>query len=163
MTLNDNFIPLKKALKLGFEKYIYIFENGNWAKYDTDSYELNKKYIKNINYIDKDVNEVEITLNDGQVELIAYCYNYREVNPITLGAFMTSNVMISDDKTFKATNDGNYSHTIQGELYSKELGKVRVGKFFISIDKEEIPGDVFDGDFITFECVRLDAYSIVIK
>ena len=163
MTLNDNFIPLKKALKLGFKKYIYIFENGNWAKYDTDSYELNKKYIKNINYIDKDVNEVEITLNDGQVELMAYCDNYREIAPLILSTFMTSDVMISDDKTFRAINKGNYSHTIQGELYSKELGIVRVGKFFISIDKEEIPGDVFDGDFIIFNCIRLDAYSIVIK
>ena len=127
------------------------------------SYYVNEKFIKNINYIDKDVNEVEITLNDGQIELKAYCDNYRESNSLILSAFMTSGVMISDNTTFKATNNGNYSHTIQGELYSKELGKVKVGKFFISIDKEEIPGDVFDGDFITFECVRLDAYSIVIK
>jgi len=163
VTLNDDFIPLKKALKLGFEKYIYIFENGNWYKYDTESYELNKKYIKNINYVDKDVNEVEITLNDGQVELLAYCDNYHEITPMTLSAFMTSDVMISDDKTFKATNDGSYSHTIQGELYSKILGIVRVGNFYISIDKEEIPGDVCDGDFITFNCTRLDAYSVVIK
>ena len=43
------------------------------------------------------------------------------------------------------------------------LGIVRVGEFYISIDKEEIPGDVFDGDFVTFNCARLDAYSIVIK
>jgi NitT/TauT family transport system permease protein len=66
-------------------------------------------------------------------------------------------------KTFNATNNGNYSHTIQGELYSKMLGIVRVGNFYISIDKEKIPGDIFDGDFITFKCVRLDANSIVIK
>ena len=76
---------------------------------------------------------------------------------------MTSDIMISDDKVFKAINNGNYSHTIQGELYSKMLGKVRVGNFYISIDKEKIPGDVFDGDFITFNCIRLDAYSIVVK
>lgn len=163
VTLNNDFIPLKKALKLGFGKYIYVFEKGNWSKYDTESYELNRKYIKNINYVDKDVNEVEITLNDGQVEFLAYCDNYHEITPMTLSAFMTSDVMISDDKTFKATNDGNYSHTIQCELYSKMLGIVRVGNFYISIDKEEIPGDVFDGDFITFKCERLDAYSIVIK
>lgn len=163
MTLNDKFVPLKKALKLGFEKYIYVFENGNWYKYDTDSYELNKKYIKNVKFVDSDVNEVEVVLNDGQVELKAYCDNYREIKPLILSAFMTSDVMISDDKTFKAINNGNYSHTIQGELYSKMLGKVKVGNFFISIDKEEIPADIRDGDFITFKCVRLDAYSIVIK
>ena len=163
VTLNNDFIPLKKALKLGFGKYIYVFEKGNWSKYDTESYELNKKYIKNINYVDKDVNEVEITLNDGQVELLAYCDNYHEINPITLSAFMTSDIMINDDKTFKATNDGNYSHTIQGELYSKMLGIVRVGDFYISFDKEEIPGDVFDGDFVSFNCTRLDANSVVIK
>ena len=127
------------------------------------NYYVDDKFIKNINYIDKDINEVEITLNDGQIELKAYCDNYRESNSLILSTFMTSGVMISDDKTFKAINNGNYSHTIQGELYSKELGKVKVGKFFISIDKEEIPGDVFDGDFISFECVRLNAYSIVIK
>jgi len=163
VTLNDDFIPLKKALKLGFGKYIYIFENGNWYKYDTDSYEVNEKYIKNVNFIDKDVKEVAITLNDGQVELKAYCDNYCENKPLILSTFMTSDVMISDDKTFKAINNGNYSHTIQGELYSKILGKVKVGKFFISIDKEKIPVDISDGDFITFKCVRLDAYSIVIK
>ena len=163
VALNDKFVPLKKALKLGFEKYIYIFENGNWSKYDTESYELNKKYIKNIKFVDSDVNEVEITLNDGQVELLAYCDNYHEINPTTLSAFMTSDIMINDDKTFKATNDGNYSHTIQGELYSKMLGIVRVGDFYISIDKEEIPGDVFDGDFVSFNCTRLDANSVVIK
>ena len=163
ITLNDDFIPLKKALKLGFEKYIYVFKNGNWSKYDTESYEVNKKYIKDIIYIDKDVNEVDIILNDGQIELKAYCYNYRKINSLTLSAFMTSDVMISEDKTFKATNNGHNSYTIQGELYSKMLGIVKVGKFYISIEKEEIPGDVIDGDFITFNCTRLDAYSIVIK
>jgi len=163
MTLNDDFIPLEKTLKLGFEKYIYIFENGNWSKYDTESYEINKKYIKDINFIDNDVNEVAIVLNDGQVELKAYCDNYREINSVILSAFMTSDIMISDDKVFKAINNGNYSHTIQGELYSKMLGKVRVGNFYISIDKEKIPSDVFDGDFITFNCIRLNAYSIVVK
>lgn len=128
-----------------------------------ENYYVKEKYIKNINCIDKDISEVEITLNDGQVELKAYCDNYREIKPLILSTFMTSDVMISDDKTFKAINNGNYSHTIQGELYSKMLGKVRVGDFYISIDKEEIPADVCDGDFITFKCVRLDAYSIVVK
>lgn len=163
ITLKDDFIPLKKAIKLGFEKYIYIFKNGEWSKYDTESYEVNKKHIKDIIYIDKDVNEVDIVLNDGQIELKAYCYKYREINSLTLSAFMTSDVMISDDKSFKATNNGHNSYTIQGELYSKMLGIVKVGEFYISIEKEEIPGDVIDGDFITFNCTRLDAYSIVIK
>ena len=126
-------------------------------------YHVKEKFIKNIKCIDKDVNEVAITLNDGQIELKAYCDNYREIKPLILSTFMTSEVMISDDKMCSAINNGNYSHTIQGELYSKELGKVRVGKFFISIDKKEIPADIRDGDFITFKCVRLDAYSIVIK
>ena len=162
-TLNDDFIPLKKALKLGFKKYIYIFENGTWSKYDTESYEVDNKYIKDIVFIDKDVNEVAITLNDGLVELKAYCYKYREINSLILSAFMTSDVMICEDKTFKAINNGHNSYTIQGELYSKMLGIVKVGEFYISIEKEEIPGDVIDGDFITFNCARLDANSIVIK
>ena len=116
------------------------------------------KYIKKINFLDEGTRECEILLNDGSFELLCFSQPYREDCRHYIYAFMPKNIMIADNKSFdvKKTDEGYFAYSLQGEYVNKSNGEVRVGKFNIKLDKDEFPKDINEGEYVLFDCARLD-------
>ncbi|BBP92980.1 hypothetical protein BsIDN1_65980 [Bacillus safensis] len=53
--------------------------------------------------------------------------------------------------------DDNFSYSFLGQLIDKRDEKREWADFFLELDYN-IPGDINEGDFISFNCQRLDIY-----
>ena len=118
-----------------------------------------KKYIKQVNYIDKEINECEVILNDGQFEIMCFAQPYNENNDFSINAFLVQNIMTALDNNYSVvkSKNGHFAYSIQGKLLSKNRGEVKVGEFYIKLENpQEIPKDINEGEFVQFNCQRLD-------
>jgi len=116
--------------------------------------------IKNIEWISKEALEAEVIVTDGETEIRCFAQplNYTEgyvlKNPIY--CLNVSDLMKAEKPKYTIEKlDEYFSYRFTGKLVHKE--KVLVGKFILELDNE-IPGDINDGDFITFLCQRLDIF-----
>jgi len=53
-------------------------------------------------------------------------------------------------------DDEYFAYNLSGKLIDKKLEKIMIGKLLLELESIELPGDISDGDFISFRCQRLD-------
>ncbi|WP_026683878.1 hypothetical protein [Heyndrickxia coagulans] len=116
--------------------------------------------IKNIEWISKEALEAEVIVTDGETEIRCFAQplNYAEgcvlKNPIY--CFNVSDIIKAKRPKYTIERlDEYFSYRFTGKLVNK--AKVIVGKFLLELDNK-IPGDINEGDFISFLCQRLDIF-----
>ncbi|EIT84011.1 hypothetical protein A374_18299 [Fictibacillus macauensis ZFHKF-1] len=54
--------------------------------------------------------------------------------------------------------DDYFAYRLIGKLIDKQYEKVKLGELLLELDNNLLPGDINEGDFISFCCQRLDIY-----
>lgn len=112
-------------------------------------------YIKSYSFYGE--SEASVGVTDGKYELICYAYPFdSEVKIFSLNTFLAKNIMIAREHEFKINKlHDYYSYKLQGQLLDVEWNLFAVGDIIIKLDGY-IPKDIINGDYIEFECVRVD-------
>ena len=115
-----------------------------------------KLMIKKIEYLDEETKEAFVTLTDGDYELTVFAYPFIDRDGLKLSAFLESDIMVNENCSFAINNSELKS--FDGRLTDRQTGAVEIGGFVIYIQPDWIPGDIKSGDYISFNCSRVDLF-----
>ncbi|MBF0780538.1 MULTISPECIES: hypothetical protein [unclassified Granulicatella] len=115
--------------------------------------------IINIEWIDKDNEEAEVTLSDGEHQLVCFAhpFNLKEGESIKNSIFILGyeEIFKSYENKYQIKYLGNLKQYINGKVIDRKRGLVQVGEFMLG-GVYVIPGDLVDGDYIEFLVYRCD-------
>ncbi len=119
--------------------------------------------VKNIEWLSKEARESEILFSDGQYELKAFSQptpDNVEIGAslnLPLNSFCTESVVRAESKELSIEKQSDFAYYLTAELINKKEGVVKIGQFLIVLDVD-IPGDIVEGEYISFRCDRVDYY-----
>lgn len=104
--------------------------------------------------------EADVLITDGTFELICFSHPCRLKEEQTIdaciGALNSKNIMRSFDNSYYIKKlSGPYNYQLTGKLLNKSKGIIIIGNICIETGGY-IPNDIEEGEFISFECNRLD-------
>ena len=104
--------------------------------------------------------EADVEITDGEFDLICFSYPCKfhegQTLDICINTLDAKNIMRSFDNNYHIERlSGPYDYKLIGKLINKSVGIVAIGKICIEIGSY-IPNDIREGEFIEFECNRLD-------
>jgi len=119
--------------------------------------------ISKIHFLSKEALEAEVTLTDGENQLICFSqplnYNLNDNIETSLYSYGVSNIVKEQDKEFYIKKQHEpFAYELKGELIDKDNCLVKIGSIIIEIEKSVLPKDFETGDFISFNCRRVDLY-----
>jgi hypothetical protein len=119
--------------------------------------------IKEINWISEEALEAEVTITDGQFELLCFSHPFEKkkgeqlLEPLYV--LDPDEIVRLESPSLRIEKLNNaFDYLIEGKLIDKKSGLVKLGDIIIEIDSHFIPGDFRDDDHISFRCNRLDIY-----
>lgn len=117
--------------------------------------------IKNISWLSQDALEAEVIVTDGEYEINCFAQPFYYQIGIELKfpllCYNVTNVLKLDKEVFSIEKLSEYfAYHLSGKLVDKKLETVKVGELLLELDNIVIPGDIKEGDFISFRCQRLD-------
>lgn len=117
--------------------------------------------INKINWISEEALEAEVIVTDGTFKVICFAQplTYQEGSELSepICCFDTTNIVRSDDNKYKVEKlAGYFSYYLTGRLIDRINGIVRVGGLLFELEGKMLPGDIKEGEFISFCCERLD-------
>lgn len=120
-------------------------------------------FIKSVNWIDKDAQEAEVIVSDGEIDILCFSQPFKKyigdslLDPIY--CFDTTDIMITDEHNSFTIRDGNtFRYSLCGKLIDKNKKKVILGGLTLCLEDAYLPGDILQKSFIKFSVSRLDLY-----
>lgn len=119
--------------------------------------------ISKIEWISEGIKEAVVEVTDGKfsVKCFSQPLNYpldSEIND-PLYCYDVNYIVKSYENTYKVEKLSSYfAYNFIGKLVDKNNNRVKVGEIFLELDLTSLPGDINEGDYIQFECSRLDLY-----
>jgi|SRR5690606_9217813 len=119
--------------------------------------------IQKINWLSKEIKEAEVCIFDGIFKIVVFSHPFigKEGDIIAelLYALNTKNITISGIEEYCIERISNtFSYYILGTIINKNTNQIKVGEFIIELDVE-LPNDVKNGNFISFNCDRIDVVT----
>ena len=117
-------------------------------------------HIQKIMRFDKKSKEAEVIVSDGAYEILCYAF---PIDTIRIGmivgglsGFSCGNVVRADRQRCAVSKlPPCFAYRMIGTVLSKRERTVCVGGLKISLD-EYMPNDISDGEYVSFEVMRLD-------
>lgn len=119
--------------------------------------------VKALKWVSVQAKEAELLISDGSYECIAFSQpcEIREGDVLDepLHAFIVTDIMISTKSNgdILLINQNGLQQHCTAQIMSIEFGLVKIGNISIIIE-EVMPLGVYQGDFIEFNCARLDVW-----
>ncbi|GAA0694846.1 hypothetical protein [Clostridium cadaveris] len=119
--------------------------------------------ITKINWLSKEALEAEVTVSDGRFELVCFSqpFNYalNDTVKTSLYCYAVSNVIREQNDEFKVEKlYESFAYILTGKLINKKDSVVEIGDVIVEIEKSDLPGDIEEGNYISFNCKRIDIY-----
>lgn len=119
--------------------------------------------IKKVNWISQEALEAEVIVTDGEFEIICFAQplNYLEESELIepIYCLNVSNLVRSEKAEYSIEKlDAPFAYRVIGKLIDKNYEKVKLGELLLELDNNLLPGDINEGDFLSFCCQRLDIY-----
>ncbi|HBJ2615121.1 TPA: hypothetical protein LA742_003629 [Clostridium botulinum] len=119
--------------------------------------------ITKVDWLSKEALEAEVTVNDGKFELICFSqpfkYALNEFIKTALYCYDISNVMRVEEREFKAEKLYEpFAYNLTGKVANKQYGIVQIGNIKIEVEKSDLPADIEEDNYISFNCKRIDIY-----
>ncbi|MEC1262367.1 hypothetical protein P9D34_18475 [Bacillus swezeyi] len=116
--------------------------------------------IKRINWLSREALEAEVVVTDAESEITCFAHplNYKEDSELKDPIYchdVTDLVKAEKEVHLIEKLDGHFEYSFTGELVDKQLELVKIGQFLLELDTDW-PGDIEDGDFVSFISKRLD-------
>jgi len=117
--------------------------------------------VKKIDWLSREALEAEVVVTDGEFEITCFAQplNYQVGSELKdpICCYNVANVIKLDREFYTIKKLGEYfAYSLSGKLVDKQLEKVMVGELLLELDNNILPGDIKNGDFISFSCQRLD-------
>ena len=117
--------------------------------------------VEQITWLSKEAREAQITVRGDGVTALVFCHPCKlsvgaRINE-PLHAFGASAIQISRSQEERIENQKGLTHFVQGKVVKYETPTVSAKGFLIQIE-DYFPGGIRQGDYISFECARLDAW-----
>ncbi|WP_342472628.1 hypothetical protein MHH70_04080 [Metasolibacillus sp. FSL H7-0170] len=121
--------------------------------------------IKKINWISQEALEAEVIVTDGEFEIMCFAQplNYLEESELIepIYCLNVSNLVRAEKAEYSIEKlDDPFAYRVIGKLIDKNYEKVKLGELLLELENNLLPGDINEGDFISFCCQRLDIYNI---
>lgn len=118
-------------------------------------------YIEEIKWSSTPPSEADIIVSDGTYKVTGFAYGseYKKGDVIRnpLHVFEPTGIIRAENSEFSIIKDTNpLGYEICGLLIEKDL--LRVGDLLLQIYGDLIPKDISIGEFISFNCARLDLW-----
>lgn len=117
-------------------------------------------YVQDVLHFDQSGKEAELIVSDGAYEVLCYAYPIDAVKTgmtiSGLSGFSCTNVVRAAEQRYAVSKLPPYfAYNLTGKLISKQEGFVQVNNLKISLDAH-IPNDLSDGEYVSFDVLRLD-------
>lgn len=118
--------------------------------------------IKKIEWISEEIKEAEIIVSDGTFELLCFSHPCSFVEGQIIDKYISTldanNIVRVDEHTLVVEKAEEYfAYNITGKVIDIKNGIVQVGSMYLIVDGY-MPGDIVNGEFISFRCMRLDLH-----
>ena len=115
--------------------------------------------ISNIFWINIDIFEAEVEITDGNFSIICFScdkkLNKGDTIDDSLVAIDIAKIKVVENEYYIQRIDNSFEHYVKGRL-SNNCSKLNIGEISININKNMMPGDINDGDFIEAIIYRID-------
>lgn len=115
-------------------------------------------FVKEILNVNKEAHEADIIVSDGNFNILCYSCDYEDekIKDFELTPMDYDEVYLTYEREYKISkfDQSRYNYEIQCEILNVERAIVRVFGILISLARY-LPGDIKNGDWITFKCYRL--------
>ena len=112
-----------------------------------------------IEYLDSESVEAIIQLTDGEISILAYSYPFHSPeiqNSVRLFSFFTQNIVREQEFIEPVkTNLGFFSYRLTAKVVNRSECLVQINNINIILDTK-IPGEIQNGEYISFDVSRLD-------
>jgi len=120
-------------------------------------------FIKSVEWIDKDSQEAEIIVSDGEFDILCFSHpftkNINDKLSEPIFCFDATDIMITDESQLLANRDGNsYRYFVRGKLFDKSKKIVKLGELTLCIEDSYVPTDILENSFIEFSVSRFNLY-----
>lgn len=120
-------------------------------------------YICDVKHWSNQDKEADILVTDGEYQLLCYAqpFSWKECQTevAALYAFGCGNIVKSENCAVKiAKQTDYYVYELSAEVLSKVERTVKLGQLVLHLD-EALPGDIQNGDYVTFRLQRIDAIN----
>ena len=117
-------------------------------------------YVQDVLRFDQSGKEAELIVSDGAYEVLRYAYPIDAVKTgmtvSGLSGFSCTNMVRAAEQRCAVSKLPSYfAYNLTGKLISKQEGIVQVNNLKISLDAH-IPNDLSNGEYISFDVLRLD-------
>ncbi len=115
-------------------------------------------FVKEIKDYDENSCEATVIVSDGKFEIACYAdsLELKEKREFQLVTFLAKNFMLSQTPEAKVEKKGGYyEYKLTGRIINKDTKEIEIGNIKIKLDGY-IPTDLNVGDFVEFECLRVD-------
>ena len=119
--------------------------------------------ISSIKHWSNQDKEADILVTDGEYQLLCYArpFSWKECQTevAALYAFGCGNIVKSENCAVKISKQMDYyAYELSAEVLSKVERTVKLGQLVLHLDAA-LPGDVQNGDYVTFRLQRIDAIN----
>ncbi len=116
--------------------------------------------IEKMNWHSKEALEAEVYISDGMYEFLFFAHPFHgkqgQIINSEFGALNSSNIYRIDSDKFRIEKlQDFFAYRIGGKVICMKECIIQIGSFHIKLD-DYLPGDLVEGEYISFECDRLD-------
>lgn len=120
------------------------------------------KIIK-VNWLSKEALEAEVTVSDGRFELKCFSqpfnYAFNDFIETPLYCYDACNIEKAQNSDAKVQKlQDSFDYMITGKLISKNDSSIEVGNIILKIERSDLPGDIKEGNYVSFISKRIDLY-----
>lgn len=120
-------------------------------------------FIKSINWIDKEIQEAEVIVSDGLIEILCFSHPFNKSVKDKLSepiyCIGVENIVISDKQSVQAIkNNESFGYSLRGKFIDKFNKKVLLGNIELCMEDVHIPADIPEFSYIEFDVDRLSIY-----
>jgi hypothetical protein len=114
--------------------------------------------IEKVDWLSEEAYEAEVYISDGINKLVCFSCPFRmhlDDSVSHLYATFVDSILRLDIDDYSYRYKGGYSYDIGAKVVDVVEPCVEIFGIIIALDAE-LPGDIIVGDFVSFECGRLD-------
>lgn len=120
-------------------------------------------FIKSINWIDKDLQEAEIIVSDGQIEVLCFSHPFQKaINAVLeepIHCLYAENLVLTQEQSISINkSNGYFGYSLRGKLIDKKNKLVRLGDIIICLEDAYISDSIPKNSYVEFDVSRLDLY-----
>ena len=118
--------------------------------------------VKEIEFMDKNIKEAIVKVGNDTFEIVCFsCPCELKCGDIInnpLECVDVCNIMLSINITEVAQKISYFGYKLQGVIVEKKKGLVETNGILFHINEDQLPGDCYNGCYISFETNRIDIW-----